>query len=261
MERKSATMRIKATDESAAGDVGEFEAIVSVFGNVDTYGERVVKGAFADTLKEWEGRGDPIPVLWSHQSGNPKAHIGTVLDAAERDDGLWVKAALDLDADPLESDARQVWRLLKGRRVTQFSFAYDVLDWAEVGEGKERVLELRKLNLYEVGPTLIGVNQDTELLAVKGNPAELRRTVAALKAGRSISKEREAKLRTALDDAVSVADTIREVLSVLDDDGKAKLPPGTSAEALTGNALEPHGGPAMNRLRMQTQLLALTGEL
>lgn len=263
MPIKSARCRIKATEESAGGDVGEFEAIVSVFGNVDTYGERVVKGAFADTLKDWEASGDPIPVLWSHNSFDPKAHIGHVLDAAERDEGLWVKAALDLDADPLESSARQVWRLLKGRRVTQFSFAYDVVDWAEVAANpdddndKGRVLELRKLKLYEVGPTLIGVNQDTELLAVKGL-AELKALAADLKAGRTISADRENRLRTARESAVSVVATLDDVLSVLDsnDDGKATAAPGAAAEAGNGKATGPTRSPAIDRLRMQAVELA-----
>jgi hypothetical protein len=72
---------------------GEFEALVSVFGNVDYGGDRVVKGAFAKSLARWEEKGDPIPVIWNHMWENPEAHIGKVNpgDAAETDDGLLVK--------------------------------------------------------------------------------------------------------------------------------------------------------------------------
>jgi HK97 family phage prohead protease len=166
MRTKTFPGRVKAAGEPGT-DEGVFEAIVSVFGNVDSYGDKVMPGAFADTLAEWKSSGNPIPVLWSHMSHDPDYHIGEVLEAEERDEGLWVKARIDLD----EPKSRKVYKLLKGRRVTQFSFAYDVLDAAEVKADGDAVYELRKLKLYEVGPCLIGVNQQTELLAVKaGQP-------------------------------------------------------------------------------------------
>lgn len=149
-----------ATYKAAPSDGdGTFEALVSVFGNVDAMGDAVMPGAFTDTLADWRAKGDPIPVVWSHQSQDPHAHIGQVLDAEERDAGLWVRGRLDLDAPT----AAQVYRLLKGRRVTQFSFAYDVTD-AETVDG---VNELRAVTLHEVGPTPLGANPATELLAVK----------------------------------------------------------------------------------------------
>src|SRR5215207_3280960 len=232
MLTKSAACRIKATTEVTedGADKGEFEALVSVFGNVDRYGERVVKGAFADTLKAWDAKDGPIPVIWSHEHRDPRAHIGSVVKAEERDAGLWVKAQLDIDADPVESRAAQVWRLLKGRRVTQFSFAYDIVDAASVTEDGEQVFELRKLDLFEVGPTLLGVNPETELLDAKA----LHGIVAQLKAGRVLSSKNFARLEEAYN-------AIGEVLSSAkpdEDDGKATTAPGAAAEA-TAPTLSP----------------------
>src|SRR5437870_4054255 len=166
---KSAPVTIKAAGEQDGAAEGTFEAIVSAFGNVDTYGDVVVPGAFADTLAEWKASGDPIPVLWAHAADDPDYHIGYVLEAEERPEGLWVKAQLDPDdLSDKQSKTSKVYRLLKGRRVRQFSFAFDVLDggWGE-RDGND-VYELRKLKLFEVGPCLIGVNQSTELLNIKG---------------------------------------------------------------------------------------------
>ena len=75
-------------------------------------------------------------------------------------------AALDLE----NPTAVQVHKLLKTGRIRQFSFGFDVDEggWAE-REGRE-VYELRKLTLHEVGPCLLGVNRQTELLDVKGTP-------------------------------------------------------------------------------------------
>ncbi len=75
-------------------DAGRFEGYLSVFGNVDSYGERVMPGAFADSIAEFNAAGDPLPCLWQHQSDNP---IGGFDYLAEDDIGLRVKGFLLVD--------------------------------------------------------------------------------------------------------------------------------------------------------------------
>ncbi|OKI52860.1 HK97 family phage prohead protease [Micromonospora sp. CB01531] len=201
---KTAPARIKAAGKADGLGDGEFEAIVSVFGNLDSYGDVVMPGAFVDVLDEWKAKGDPIPVIWSHNWYDPFAHIGTVLEAKETDVGLWVKGLVDLD--PEARTAAQVYRLLKGRRVTQFSFAYDIADasWAE-RDGQD-VYELRKFGaLYEVGPCLVGANQETELLAAKA-----RQLAAGVKEGRVLAQAHLDRLKsahTALGEVIAAAET------------------------------------------------------
>jgi hypothetical protein len=142
---------------------GEFEALVSVFGNVDRGGDRVVKGAFGKTLAEWGEKGAPIPIIWNHMWDNPEAHIGEADpgDVEETDAGLFVKRGrIDLD----RPFAEQVFHLLERRRVKEFSFGYSVRD-AETA--KDGAYDLLDLDLFELGPTLKGMNPETELLAVK----------------------------------------------------------------------------------------------
>lgn len=176
---------VKAAGEPDGLDAGEFTAFVSVFGNVDSMGDRVLRGAFADDLAAWKAGGDPIPVVWSHDWRDPFSHIGEVREASESDRGLMVRGALDLD----NPKAAQVFRLLKGRRVRQFSFAYDVI---EERPGEDGANELAKLHVHEVGPTLVGANQETELLAVKAgllapdtDPAVIDAAIAALTQART----------------------------------------------------------------------------
>ena len=154
----------------AAGDgeaEGTFEALISVFGNVDADGDRVRPGAFAKDLKGWQASGDPIPVVWSHHWENPDAHIGYVdpTNAREVDAGLVMKGRLDVD----KPFARQVYDLLKARRVKEFSFAYEVV--SEAKSKADGANELSELKLIEVGPTMKGINPATQLLDVKARPA------------------------------------------------------------------------------------------
>lgn len=244
MQLKTTTIKLKAVSDAAAGEdgAGEFEALVATY-DVDSVGDRIVPGAFKETLAEWEAKGDPIPVIWSHMSHDPDAHIGHVLEAKETPEGLWVKAQLDLE----HSKAQQVYRLLKGRRVTQFSFAYEVLEAAPAKVDGNDVLDLHKLKLYEVGPTLVGANQATDLVAVKAMVAE----VLDAKAGRVLSRKSEGLVRQAHD---ALGELLASIASD-DEDGKAKPPPAKAEAPAGGKAEEPGMSPAGVRLLAELSML------
>lgn len=246
---KSCPVKIKAAGEPDGLTAGEFEAIVSVFGNKDSYGDVVMPGAFADTLAEWKSSGNPIPVYYSHRMDDPDFNIGEVIEAKETDEGLWVHARLDVD-DPLPgSKAPQVHRLLKGRRVTQFSFAYDVVEGAWVQNDDDEFYELRRLKLHEVGPTPIGANDQTELLAVKSAGHVARHLTAAVKAGRVLSAKNETALRDSLALLEDAAGGIKNVLAVIDDeanndDEKAKGAGSANGEEPSGAKSEEPNRPS-----------------
>lgn len=151
----------KAARDDQGALTGDFEALVSVFGNVDRVGDRVVKGAFKKSLGSWKDSGDPIPVLWSHDWQNPESHIGAVTTAEETDDGLVVKGALDISTNPR---AASIAKLLTERRVREWSFSYEVGDERKAKDGANELLELE---IIEVGPTLKGMNPATQTLAAK----------------------------------------------------------------------------------------------
>jgi HK97 family phage prohead protease len=164
------------------GAEGTFEAIVAVFGNVDHVGDRIIAGAFADSIAEWKASGDPIPVLFSHRWDDLDAHIGEVLEAEELGPGdarlpdaikdiggLYIKALLHVDEDY----AGRVWRKLNRRTLREFSFAYDVLESVEVNDpiAAGHRVDLVKLGIIEVGPTLKGCNPITQLIGAKARAA------------------------------------------------------------------------------------------
>jgi uncharacterized protein len=194
---KMVDARFKAGADAGLAD-GEFEAIVSVFGNRDSYGDIMVPGAFNATLASWKDRGDPIPVIWSHDWMNPESHVGVVLDAAEvpaakfgedSPAGLWIKGLLDPAS--VNERAGHVRRLLAGRRVTQSSFAFDETDSGPGTYNGQDGWLIRGVDLFEVGPTLLGANQSTELLGAKsrdGGLAAAHRAIIDLARAKSGSR-------------------------------------------------------------------------
>jgi HK97 family phage prohead protease len=172
---KDFRVQVKAGPDDGLEE-GEFTAYASVFGNKDSYGDVVIPGAFTDTLAEWKDSGNVLPLLFGHNMSDPDYNIGGVKEAVEDDHGLLTRSLLDLD----NPKALQTYRLVKGRRLSQMSFAYDVLEGGEAqreksnGDGTEYVYELRKLKLYEVSVVPIGANQETSILAVKAAQSALR---------------------------------------------------------------------------------------
>jgi HK97 family phage prohead protease len=227
VKHKTRPAQMKALGADAAP--GQFEAYVSVFGNVDSVRDVVLSTAFDETLAEWKASGDPIPVVWSHKFFEAAAIIGHVVEATPDEHGLKIVGQLDLDGpDGIGETARMVHHLMQRRTVRKFSFTYDVEDVARVEADGETTWELRKLKLYEVGPCLIGANELTDLLDVKALAAlvgkaadtdaeQLAAELAELsgKVGRALSAEAESKLRQA-------RDLIGQVVATVEADGKAK---------------------------------------
>lgn len=166
VEHKTLPVDFKAADD----DSGEFTALVSAFGNVDLVGDRMMPGAFASSLERWREKGDPIPVVFNHDWGTPDAHVGVANPANvyESDDGLVVKGQLDIGDNPV---AAQIYKLLKRRSLTAFSFGYTVPKGGEK-RAKDGANEVFEADLIEVGPTLRGANPEAQLQAVKSAMTE-----------------------------------------------------------------------------------------
>ena len=174
----------------------------------DSYGEVVVKGAFAESLVHWaqlNAEGRYIPLLFAHNREDPKHNIGLVKVAREDERGLYVEAEFDADNEK----AQYVRKLVKEGRLYQFSFGYRVREggWAQID--KKDVYELRKLDLLEVSLVQVPANQHAEVTEVKDAGT------IQTKAGRRNSKKDEDALR----DLVTQIDAMREsILALIGDD-------------------------------------------
>lgn len=172
MLTKTHEVQLKAATDNEGGT--SFEGYAAVFGNIDLGGDKIVKGAFAETLsKRYPDDGAGIPVYWNHNTDDPFANIGVTSKAVEDDHGLLVSVPVDTSTDY----GKQVAKLLKEGRVTQMSFAFDVKDGAFVDSDDEgSFYELRKLDLFEVSVVPIGMNQATEITSVKALKEQERPT-------------------------------------------------------------------------------------
>lgn len=211
METKSFSMKAAPGE----GDAFTFEGYASTWTRQpDSYGDVVVKGAFADSLKDWETSGRSMPVLWSHEIYNPAAFVAKVVDATEDDHGLRVKGQFFED-DP---DSMKVWRLLKEGLVSEMSFAFSVEDSAVIDVDGEKVRELRKMKLHEVSVVVFGANSDTSIESVKVGERFTAEEIVALKeiaASKSADEESEVARKSKLDEAALRVKEMQEKLDAL----------------------------------------------
>lgn len=160
MKTKHFELQVKAAEE----DEGRISGYASVFGNKDSYGDIVIKGAFNSFLNRINSSGKVVPVFYGHNMEDPKANIGRVLELAEDDYGLKFDAQLDLSGDTY---GRIVYEQLKDGRLDSMSFGYQVLDYAIAKDATE----LRELELFEISVVPIPANPEARITEVKAGRA------------------------------------------------------------------------------------------
>lgn len=160
MQHKTFDLIETKTDDDEAGT---FSALASVFGNVDRVGDRMLKGSFTKTLDRWRQKGKPLPVILSHNWDDPHKYVGEADPRAvfETEKGLMVQGKMYMH-EPL---GRKVYELMKRGILTGWSFGYQVPKGGQ--EKKNGANEISEVELFEVGPTLVGANSEAQLQDIK----------------------------------------------------------------------------------------------
>jgi len=230
---------------------GEFIVYPSTFTKTpDSYGDIVAPGAFLDDLKAWKASGNVMPGLYGHRMDDPDFFVAGAAEYGEDDHGWWVKGQFDLESPK----GPQVYRLVKGRRLNQLSFAYDTLDEGSVElEDGVTANELRKLKVYEFSFVPIGANQDTSVVAVKATTDAL---TSAVKEGRELASGHIDSLRSAQDALSAVIKAYegdQEAKASTEGQAKVEEPPGVKTE-------EPHPDVSVDEdLAATIRILSLKG--
>lgn len=146
MDKKFLTLELKASS-----DDGVLEGYGAVTGNVDSYGDIIEKGAFAN-LDEFVAKGG---ILIGHDWGD--LPVAMIESASEDDFGLRFKAKFHGDAE--SQRARQVVReRLEAGKFVGLSIGYRTQDarWETV-DGKD-VRILTKIDVFEISIVLSPAN-------------------------------------------------------------------------------------------------------
>lgn len=127
----------------------EIRGYASVFGNLDSQQDRVMPGAFLESI----ATKFPIPLLWHHYRDQP---IGQVEFAKEDDHGLYIHARIIRGF----SESDRASSLIKEQCISGLSIGYQVLGYEYEALPTEQVVRsLYALDLWEVSIVTFPANQ------------------------------------------------------------------------------------------------------
>lgn len=145
----------------AVSAAGEIEGYGAIFGNVDSYGEMIVPGAFSASLAQLAKKGAAkVKLLWQHDRTMP---IGVWDEMSEDAKGLKVKGRLLIDA---VAQAREAHALLLEGALDGLSIGY-IAEKVQQHPEREGVLQLTKIALKEVSIVTFAANDRARVEAVK----------------------------------------------------------------------------------------------
>ncbi len=148
LHRVAAALEVKF---ARGGAEGSFSGYGAVFGNVDSVGDVLVKGAFQQSLREWNGKGRLPPMLLQHGGflggADDLLPIGKWLSMEEDDRGLKVEGQLiALDTDR----GRYIHEGLKSGALAGLSIGYRAKEFTIGARPGEARRTLKQVHLAEV---------------------------------------------------------------------------------------------------------------
>jgi len=168
MERASFGLR-EVKFDPAATDTMTFSGYGAVFGNVDSYGDVIQPGAFADTLADSHKVGQWPAMLLQHggygMGADDMTPIGIWTSLSEDGHGLKVEGKL---ADTVRG--REAYTLLKmdpRPAIDGLSIGYIAKEWAQRSKPEEPRRTLKKVDLMEVSLVTFPANGKARISGVK----------------------------------------------------------------------------------------------
>lgn len=162
-EEKILDLEIKSLDEK-----GTFEGYGSVFGNKDSYGDIVEKGAFKDFLNK--NKPATVKLLWQHNTQEP---IGVYEEIKEDDKGLYVRGRLLIED---VARAREAYALMKAGAINGLSIGFTInSNGSEYG--KNGIRHLNSLSLWEISVVTFPANARAQVANIKENNMDDIKTI------------------------------------------------------------------------------------
>lgn len=192
----------------AVGSDGTFSGYGAVFGNVDTYGEVVMPGAFQKSLAAWGAKQALPPVLWQHDKKQP---LGPHTVMREDAKGLYLEGRLLKDEVPKAAEALA---LLRERVISGLSIGFrTVVDEWDRDSG---VSYLKEVELWEVSLVTFPANDQALVTGVKADQIQtIRDFEAALRDELGFSHAQAKTIASA--GFKAVREEPRDVVEALDD--------------------------------------------
>ena len=147
IEYKSIELKEATTSRQADGRL-KVVAYAAIFGNIDSYNDIIVKGAFANSLKK---EGKRVAVCWQHDMRKP---IGKLISIKEDDTGLMVEFLIS------RSEEDVAVKIEEGI-ISEMSIGYSTVAFDY--NTKDEIRTIKEARLYEVSLVTRGANEEAKI--------------------------------------------------------------------------------------------------
>lgn len=168
MDRVRFDMEVKF----ASDKTGVFSGYGAIFGNVDSYGDVIEKGAFKQTLRAWEDKGKYPPMLLQHGGGmfggtaDDLLPVGKWTSMEENSKGLKVEGELFA----LNTERGQyLYEGLKAGALDGLSIGYRVKKFTQGTKPNEPRRKLEQIDLMELSIVTFPANDKSRVGSVKSD--------------------------------------------------------------------------------------------
>lgn len=171
--------RIQTPVELKADDAGAVTAVFSTFNVVDKDGDVVLSTALT--------HGQPVPMTWSHDWSQPVGR-GTVRveEARALFDGHFF---LDTSA------GQEAYKTVKAMaELQEWSWGFRILDAAWEERDGDLVRVIKRAEVFEVSPVLVGAGENTQTLSVKSNAPYTEHLDAVVRAAQEIIERSQGRV-------------------------------------------------------------------
>jgi len=205
-----------ALEEKSGGEPGSVQAVFSTFGVVDSDNDVVLASAFTDS--------QAVPMTWSHRWEMP---VGKGLVRVREADALF-DGAFFIDTDA----GLEAYKTVKAMgSLQEWSWGFRVVDAGYEQREQQIVRVIKRAEVFEVSPVLVGAGVGTYTEAIKGhsgyaeeaetvlatveNFIERSKALATLRAkeGRVLSEANRKRLTSLLESLQAVGADIQELLT------------------------------------------------
>ena len=183
MNRHECRLEIKSAQSEQPEEGMTFSGYGAVFGNIDSYGDVIEKGAFRKTIDEFKASGRWPAMLAQHggwlSSAQDMTPVGVWTEMKEDDHGLYVEGKL---ADtPRGRELYELMKMTPRPAIDGMSIGYFITDSVDEKKDGELVRRIKGIDLVELSLVTFPANKEARVADVKSEELTIRDAEHALR--------------------------------------------------------------------------------
>lgn len=196
------TKRVRTPVELKADDAGTVLAVFSTFGIIDKDGDIVLPTALT--------HGQAVPMTWSHDWTQP---VGRGSIRVEETRALF-DGHFFLDT----SAGQEAYKTVKAMaELQEWSWGFQILDSSYEMRDGEPVRVIKRAEVFEVSPVLVGAGENTQTLSVKSALPYAEHAEAVVNAAQALVERSRGRLEHRAKEGRTLSQANREKLAALRD--------------------------------------------